>query len=176
MRLPAGATIVVSYLNSCTHERIVGGEVVIGLEHSEITGGSVERSTADCDAGRMTLDAHQSDLAAGFVERDTSQGRKLAPMPRPRLTLHGASPILALEGGGAVVIERLGASSDRQVIAIAAGAHGFFDFARAGKSLTPGAFYRLTFGKQSVVIRIAADAQSGATPAVGRLVSFDPAP
>ena len=176
VRLPAGATIVVSYLRSCTRERIVGGEIVIGAEQSEITGGSVERSTADCDAGKMTLDAHQGDVAAGFVNRDTSQGRKLEPMPRPRLTLHGASPIFALDGGGAVVIERLGASDERQVVEIAAGSHGFFDFARAGKSLTPGAFYRLTVGKQSVVIRIAANAEPGATPAVGRLVNFDPAP
>src|SRR5580704_14828453 len=50
--VPAGATLILGYLKSCTRETIEGGHVIIGADQSRVEGGSLMRETVECDGGR----------------------------------------------------------------------------------------------------------------------------
>ena len=89
LNLGSGGWIEIDYFSSCLHERIVGGGVTVGTERSDVTGGTVERHTAECDAGKIALTEPQAERAAGFVQRG---GTELHTMAKKQLILHGASP------------------------------------------------------------------------------------
>ena len=55
LKLGAGGTAVIVYLQSCIQETIKGGVVTIGLEQSEIRGGIITREGGDCDASKRNL-------------------------------------------------------------------------------------------------------------------------
>jgi hypothetical protein len=69
IRLGAHDSMVLSYLNSCTRERIQGGVVIIGRDQSEVQAGIVERNSVPCDVGRMQLTAQIASQSAGSVLR-----------------------------------------------------------------------------------------------------------
>ena len=69
VRLGSHDSIVLSYLSSCTRERIQGGIVTIGRDRSEVQSGIVERSSVPCDSGRLQLTAEIASQSAGAVFR-----------------------------------------------------------------------------------------------------------
>jgi hypothetical protein len=69
VRLGSHDSIVLSYLSSCTRERIQGGTVIIGRDQSEVQSGIVERNSVPCDTGRLQLTAEIASQSAGAVFR-----------------------------------------------------------------------------------------------------------
>jgi hypothetical protein len=51
IRLGSQETIVLSYLHSCIRETITGGIVTVGIDQSEVRGGSITRTKLDCSEG-----------------------------------------------------------------------------------------------------------------------------
>lgn len=168
IRLGARDSIVLSYLKSCTRERITGGTITVGAEYSEIQAGKVERAREQCDARKMMLTSQEATQVAGLVLR-----RQPSPVPQPQFTLYGASPIVELKGGGTVVIERLDKAGERYVQTITDDEQGaYFDFANAGKSLMAGGVYRAVAGTRQLIFRIDPHAKAGHTSIIGRLFRF----
>jgi hypothetical protein len=168
IRLGARDSIVLSYLKFCTRERITGGTITVGAEHSEVQAGIVERTKEQCDVRKMMLSSQEATQAAGLVLR-----RQPPPVPEPQFTLYGASPIVELKGGGTLVIDRLDKAGERHVQTIADDQQGaYFDFADAGKSLMAGGVYRAVAGTRQLIFRIDRHAKAGYTPIIGRLLRF----
>jgi hypothetical protein len=165
IRLGTRDSIVLSYLKSCTRERITGGTITVGAEYSEVQAGKVVRAREQCDARKMMLTSQEVAQGAGLV---------LRRLPQPQFTLYGASPIVELKGGGTVVIERLDKAGERYAQTIADDEQGaYFDFANAGKSLMPGGVYRAVAGTRQLIFRIDPHAKAGYTPVIGRLFRFE---
>jgi hypothetical protein len=143
IRLGSQDTLVLSYLKSCWRKTIVGGMVTVGAEQSDVQGGHVERQKVDCDGDRLILTAQQASQSAGMVVRGLVASK--SGEPEPEVTLFGTSPLVEVNGGGVIVIERLDQPGERDKIQVGKqqlvrGA--FFDFARANKALVPGGVYR----------------------------------
>jgi hypothetical protein len=177
--IPSGSTLVISYLRSCIREKIQGGEIVVGDQQSEGAGGSVERSKVNCDPGKLVVAPDQNQQPAGYLARLARLGSAatgIRPVPRIQLTLHGSSPLIAVEGGGAVSVERWGSSSPPETLALQkSGKLSIYDYASAGRSLEAGAVYIAAVNGRLLVFRIGFDAQPGATAIVGRTILFETA-
>jgi hypothetical protein len=176
--LGSGGWIEIDYFSSCVHERIVGGVVRVGIERSEVSDGTVERHPVQCDSGKITLTDSQAERAAGFVQRGGAELKNLIhAMEKNQLILHGASPLIVGDGKNDVVIARFGDSHDRETLPLT-GSSGrpFYDYASHGRSLDLGAVYIATSGDRQVVFRVDREAAPGATPKLGRLIAFPPAP
>jgi hypothetical protein len=76
IRLGSDDSIVLSYLTSCTRERIQGGTVTIGREQSEVQFGIVQRTSVPCDGGRTQLTAEIAVQAAGTILRSIQPDQK----------------------------------------------------------------------------------------------------
>jgi hypothetical protein len=176
--LGSGGWIEIDYFSSCLHERIVGGVVRVGTERSEVSEGTVERRPVQCDSGKITLSDSQAERAAGFVQRGGAELKnRIHAMEKNQLILHGASPLIVGDGKNDVVIARFGDSHDRETLPLASsGGRPFYDYASHGRSLDSGAVYIATSGDRQVVFRIDREAAPGATPMLGRLIAFSPAP
>lgn len=168
--------LVLDYLNSCTRETILGGTVTVGKAGSTVVGGRIEDGKVPCD------DRHRELL--GEEEAPTGKAPSLTPLPKPRgqpgetgigYTLYGRSPLIDLGGPGQLTIERLDQPGEPIKLEVAASdllRGRFYDFAKTGRSLTPGGIYRVTFGGRSIVLFVDALAQPGDTPLLGRLLRF----
>jgi hypothetical protein len=69
IRLRARQTLVLSYLNSCTRERITGGTVTVGTEQSEVLLGKVERTKIRCHQAKASPTSELVIQASGHVFR-----------------------------------------------------------------------------------------------------------
>jgi hypothetical protein len=178
IRLAPQASIVLSYMKSCVRETINGGTVTVGINQSEVQSGQVERTTVGCDASRMLLAPQEANQAAGLVFRELPAAKPQFTLSKPQFTLYGLSPIVEVNGGDALMVERLDKKGERFVLTISKtqlvrGA--FFDFADSDDSLTAGGVYRIVLGKQQLVFKVHPNAKPGRTPIVGRLMRFEPA-
>jgi hypothetical protein len=72
------------------------------------------------------------------------------------------------------VIERVDRAGEHFAIKIDEGLSGggFYDLARSGRLLTPGATYRASIGDHKIVFKVDASAKTGRGPIVGRLLRF----
>jgi hypothetical protein len=168
--LGSGDTIVLGYIKSCWRETITGGTVTVGAEQSMVEGGTVDRTRAACDGGRIDLAPAQAKKAGGMVYRDL-------PGTRPRFTLYGTSPLIEAKGGGMLVIERTDQRGERHEVNIDPSAllrGAFYDFAKDDRQLTPGGTYRARLGEQQIVFRVDPLAKPGRTAIIGRLIRFTP--
>jgi hypothetical protein len=178
IRLNPQDSIVLSYLYSCVHETITGGIITVGREQSDVQSGKVERMSTACDAGRMLLTAEIGRQSAAMVVRapEAKRDQPRSP-PSPQFTLYGLSPVVELSrGGGTVEIARIDQGGERYMLTIGTPQsqhNAFYDFAAAGRALSPGGVYRATVGEQSVTFKIDPSAKPGKAPIVGRLVRFD---
>jgi len=175
IRLGPSGKLVLGYLKSCWRETISGGTVTVGTEQSEVEDGKAERAKVACDAARMQLTAELASKSGAMVFREGP--RQAKARPRPQFTLHGLSPLVELRKG-TVVIERMDKPGERYELAhdkltLVRGA--FYDFAQDNKALAPGGLYRATAGSVQVLFQIDSKAQSGRTPAAGRLLRLQPA-
>jgi hypothetical protein len=176
--LGAGGWIEIDYFASCLHERIVGGAVTVGTERSDVSGGTIERHPVDCDAGKISLTEPQADRAAGFVQRGGTELKdQIHKMAKNQLILRGASPLIVGDGKNDVVVIPFGDSRNSETLPLASGGgRPFYDYASHGRALSPGALYVATSGDRRVMFRIDREAAPGATPKLGRLIVFPPAP
>jgi hypothetical protein len=170
-------SLVLSYLNSCVREIIHGGVVTIGHEQSETRSAHIERATIECDAAKMVAAPGRSVDAAGRIMRDEAGGNKWPPSieaaQAPEFTLYGSSPLIELEGEGALVVARLDATGEYFNIPIDRSrlTRGrFFDFADEARSLSAGGVYGARWSRRLTVFRIDPTAKPGKTPIIGRLL------
>ena len=100
---------------------------------------------------------------------------KAAPLPKPRLTLYGASPFVEAKGRGTLVLQRLDVAGEREQVDLGGTQlkGKFFDFASADRALAPGGLYAATFKSSKVVFQVDPQAKPGATPIVGRLLRME---
>ncbi len=166
--------LVLGYLQSCWRETITGGTVTVGASQSSVQGGQVERTRVECDAARGKLGTREGTQSAATVFRSF---RRDAPPPRPPATVYGQSPMLEVGAvRGTLHIERLDEAAPRIELGVAGEAllrERFFDLARSGVNLVPGASYAISLGERRVEFKVAPQAAPGAAPLAGRLLHFD---
>jgi hypothetical protein len=171
IKLRPGDVLVLSYLKSCEHETITGGTVTVGTERSEVDGGKIVRTKVACDGGKVELPSQQATETAATAFRlqsashETTLYARAAMIEVPRLN-PGESHEL--------VIERIDRPGERLAIRIdeSLANGGFYDMAKTGKRLTPGATYRASIGDRKVTFKVDASARSGQASVVSRLLRF----
>ena len=166
-------SIVLGYMKSCWRETITGGTVLVGAEQSMVHEGEIERVKVDCDkTGQHVADQDTRESAATvFRGMVNSRAANL-----PQVTIYGLSPILEVKGPGRLVIERLDKEGERHELMVGKQSllrDRFYDFATAGKTLTPGASYLARLGEQEIIFNVDPAARPGATPVIGRLVRLE---
>jgi hypothetical protein len=173
IKLGAGGSIVLSYMQSCRRETISGiGTVIVGTEESVVHLADVKAEKTACDSNQShAINRATSEVAATVM-------RSVVPintLPKPQLTLYGTSPFVQAKGRGTLVMERLDVTGERQQIDLdGKQLRGrFFDFASANRALAPGGVYAATFGASKIVFRVDPWAHPGATPIVGRLLRME---
>jgi hypothetical protein len=166
IRLQGTNTLVLSYLDSCWRESIVGGTVTVGREQSSVEGGQVGRESVPCNGGRMRLSAEQAQRSGGIPFR--------SPPPARDYESYGLSPIILMRSPGRLVITRVGQPGAVVDVAVQQRdlTRGAYDLARAGVALQAGGTYIAKVGTREVRFRINEQARPGALPAVSRLVQF----
>lgn len=173
IKLGPNDELVLGYLRSCWRETIKGGTVTVGTEQSEVAGGTVRRQKVECDGGRMRLTQAQSGQAGVMVFRAPPRPAAGAPA-QPQATLYGLSPVLDVQGGGTVTIERIDQPGEKLTIQVAAqqlqrGA--FHDLAKAGQALAAGGVYKASVAPgREIVFKIDPEAKPGQAPIVSRLL------
>jgi hypothetical protein len=170
IRLRPNDVLVLSYLNSCWSERIIGGTITVGRDQSEVQGGKVTRTKVPCNAAQLDLNSKQSTQSAGAVFRGTSQARSL--------TLYGLSPVVEAASGAALLIVRLDRTNEYHVATLPqrrGRERSVLDLASVNKVLAPGGTYRASIGSRQIEFTISPDAKPGRTSVIGRLLRFPPA-
>jgi hypothetical protein len=168
IKLGQGGTVVLGYIKSCWRETITGiGTVIVGNEDSMVHLGEAKTSKVACDAAHSQLiDQETGESAATVV-------RSLDEKGSTRFTLYGLSPVIETTGRGKLVVERLDTKGERYDVNLtpASLVRGkFYDFAKTGRALQPGGIYQVSQGPLKAVFLVDRNAQSGATPIIGRLV------
>ena len=171
IKLAPHDTLVLSYLQSCAHEKITGGTVIVGTERSDVQGGDVVRSKSPCNGGNIQLSEAEASKSAASAFRLQSA--------ETEATLYGRSPAVQFPkmlaaADRTLEIRRVDRPGERHAIKInnASAAAGFYDLAKINLSLTRGAVYLASLGGQSLPFRIDANAKSGAGPIASRLLRF----
>lgn len=173
IKIGAGGSIVISYMQSCRREKISGiGTVIVGTEESIVHLAEVKGEKTDCDSNQLHATTRETSEVAATVLRSVEMN---APLPKPRLTLYGASPLVEAKGRGMLTLQRLDVAGERLQIDLNGNQlkGRFFDFAGANRALSPGGLYAATFGSSKIVFRVDSQAKSGATPIVGRLLRME---
>jgi hypothetical protein len=173
IKIGAGGSIVLSYMKSCRREKISGiGTVIVGTEESIVHLADVKGEKTDCDPGQSRATTRETSAVAATVLRSVD---KNASLPKPRLTLYGASPLVEARGRGRLTVQRLDIAGERQQIDLNGNQlkGRFFDFATANRALAPGGLYAATFNSSKIVFQVDPQAKPGATPIIGRLLQMD---
>jgi hypothetical protein len=174
IKIGDGGSIVLSYMTSCRREKISGiGTVIVGTEESVVHLADVKSEKTDCDS-RQTHVTRETGEVAATVLRSMDKD-KAAPLPKPRLTLYGASPLVEARGRGTLVVQRLDVAGEREQVDLGGTQlkGRFFDFASQDRALAPGGLYAATFKSSKVVFQVDPQAKPGATPIVGRLLRME---
>ncbi|OKO89098.1 hypothetical protein AC629_07045 [Bradyrhizobium sp. NAS80.1] len=174
IKLGPKASITLSYLKSCLRETISDGVVLVGTEQSTVQLGEVQREKVPCDTNAVRLSEREANQSAATTFRTMRSDTKSAPSKIP--TIYGVSPLVQAKSGSTLVIERTDGKEPtisvplRNDIMIGG---KFYDFAKAGKSLTPGGSYLAILGAKRYAFQVDASATSSPTPIVGRLLRLE---
>lgn len=174
IKLGPKASITLSYLKSCQRETISEGVVLVGAEQSTVQLGEVQREKVPCDTNAVQLSEREANQSAATTFRTMRSDTKSAPSKIP--TIYGVSPLVQAKSGSTLVIERTDGKEPtisvplRNDIMIGG---KFYDFAKAGKSLTPGGSYLAILGAKRYAFQVDASATSSPTPIVGRLLRLE---
>ena len=161
--LDADAEVQIGYLHSCVQERVQGGVITIGRERSRVDGGVRTETVLDCRGATAELTQSEIEHSAAIVVR------VLVSMT-PQIRLASTSPFIAPRGeANSVSLSRLDRDESTTTLALR---NGTADLAELGVTLDRGGIYRIEAGTASVIVEIAADAQSGNEPILLRLLSF----
>jgi hypothetical protein len=174
IKLGPKASITLSYLKSCQRETISEGVVLVGAEQSTVQLGEIKREKVPCDTNAARLSEREANQSAATTFRTMRSDAKGAPAKLP--TLYGVSPLVQAKSGSTVVIER----TDGKEPTISVSLKGenmvgnkFYDFAKAGKSLTPGGSYLAIVGAKRYTFLVDASATASSTPIIGRLLRLE---
>ncbi|MCS3727587.1 hypothetical protein [Bradyrhizobium betae] len=174
IKLGPKASITLSYLKSCQRETISEGVVLVGAEQSTVQLGEVKREKVPCDTNAAKLSEREANQSAATTFRTMRSDAKGAPAKLP--TLYGVAPLVQAKSGSTLVIERTDGKEPtisiplRNDVMIGG---KFYDFAKAGKSLTPGGSYLAILGAKRYAFQVDASATSSPTPIVGRLLRLE---
>ncbi len=174
IKLGASGSIVLSYLASCVRETIRGGVVVIGTEESKVSLADINSEKVDCDGRRNQLSDREAVQSAATTFRSMASSAKSQPAEKP-MTIYGLSPVFETTQPGQLVIERIDRAGSRDEVTLDSKTlvkGRFYDMAKAGKSLQPGALYAASLGGRKVAFKVDAMARPGAAPIVGRLIKL----
>lgn len=174
IKLGPKASITLSYLQSCQRETISEGVVLVGAEQSTVQLGEVKREKVPCDTNAVKLSEREANQSAATTFRTMRSDAKGAPAKLP--TLYGVAPLVQAKSGSTLVIER----TDGKEPAISIPLRNdsmiggkFYDFAKAGKSLTRGGSYLAILGAKRYAFQVDASATSSSTPIVSRLLRLE---
>jgi hypothetical protein len=168
IELKAGDTLVLGYMQSCTHEEISGGKVTVGETQSKVEGGEVKRTVVPCDGSIDPDSAAGSNEAAVVAIRSlgsaSASGVRVVP---------SVQPVFVLPGGAApdpsLTIQRL----DRQESPIRVSLFGrTLDLKQTGMKLTPGGLYSAICGEHKIAFKIADNAGASHVVTLQRVVRF----
>ena len=174
IKLGPKGSLVLGYLKSCWRETITGGVVLVGPEQSTVQLGDVQRVKVPCDANAVQLSEREANQSAATTFRTVRSDKQGTPARLP--TIYGVAPLVEAKGGGTLVIERTDATEPQLSVPLKNDilVRGrFYDFAKAGKTLTPGASYVATLGSHRFTFQVDARASASPTPIVGRLLRLD---
>jgi hypothetical protein len=173
IKLGVSGVIVLNYLTSCLRETITGGVVLVGTEHSKVDPmAEVASAKVDCDARQPQLSDSEASQSAATTFRSMDAKKQGAAGPKPT-KIYGLSPVFETAQSGKLVIERTDIVGTRDEVTLDAKTMvkgKFYDMAKAGKSLTPGASYAASIGARKIAFTVDPNAQPGAAPIVGRLL------
>jgi hypothetical protein len=169
--LPAGAKLVLGYMNSCTRETVTGaGSVTIGDTGSKVAGGAkLQTEQLKCAAANQLAQGQAGKSAAMVFRGQPGSGRKRADVPQPSAVLMYTAPAFQVVKPGQLTIERLDIAETVQAFQVTG---KLFDYGKTGKKLDAGGYYRVELNGQSTVFHISLDAAEGAGPLLLRLVRF----
>ncbi|WP_439394157.1 hypothetical protein ACRQ5Q_33250 [Bradyrhizobium sp. PMVTL-01] len=174
IKLGPKASITLSYLKSCQRETISEGVVLVGAEQSTVQLGEVKREKVPCDTNAAKLSEREANQSAATTFRTMRSDATGAPAKLP--TLYGTAPLVQAKSGSTLVIERTDGKEPTITVPlkneVMVGGK-FYDFAKAGKSLTPGGSYLAILGAKRYAFQIDAGATSSPTPIVGRLLRLE---
>ncbi|MEY9182587.1 hypothetical protein ABIG06_004170 [Bradyrhizobium sp. USDA 326] len=174
IKLGPKATITLSYLKSCQRETISEGVVLVGTEQSTVQLGEVKREKVPCDSNAAKLSEREANQSAATTFRTVRSDAKSAPAKLP--TLYGVAPLVQARSGSTLVIERTDGKEPTITVPLrneTMVGGKFYDFAKAGKSLTPGGSYLAILGAKRYAFQVDATATSSPTPIVGRLLRLE---
>jgi hypothetical protein len=174
IKLGPKASITLSYLKSCQRETISEGVVLVGAEQSTVQLGEVKREKVPCDINAAKLSEREANQSAATTFRTMRTDAKGAPAKLP--TLYGVAPLVQAKSGSTLVIERTDGKEPTISIPLRNDnmiGGKFYDFAKAGKSLTPGGSYLAILGAKRYAFQVDAGATSSSTPIVGRLLRLE---
>jgi hypothetical protein len=155
IKLGADGSVVLSYLNSCVRENLKGGVVIVGLEASKVSLTEIETTKVNCDGKRLQLSEHEVSESAATVFRSMKSKPTTAPVEQS--TIYGLSPVIETRERGKLVIQRTDQPQPPDEITLTAKSMTkgrFFDFAKNGKTLEPGASYAATVGSRRIDFRV----------------------
>lgn len=174
IKLGPKASITLSYLKSCLRETISEGVVLVGAEQSTVQLGNVQRAKVPCDAKAAQLNEREANQSAATTFRTMRSDAQGTPSKLP--TIYGTAPLVQAKSGSTLVIERTDGKEPtisvplRNDVMIRG---KFYDFAKAGTSLTPGGTYLATLGTKRYAFQVDASATSSPTSIIGRLLRLE---
>lgn len=174
IKLGPKASITLSYLKSCQRETISEGVVLVGAEQSTVQLGEVKREKVPCDTNAAKLSEREANQSAATTFRTMRSDSKGTPARLP--TLYGTAPLVQARSGSTLVIERTDGKEPTISVPLKSEimvGGKFYDFAKAGKSLTPGGSYLAILGAKRYAFQVDASATSSPTPIVGRLLRLE---
>ncbi|WFU71009.1 hypothetical protein [Bradyrhizobium sp. CB2312] len=174
IKLGPKASITLSYLKSCQRETISEGVVLVGAEQSTVQLGEVKREKVPCDTNAAKLSEREANQSAATTFRTMRSDAKGAPSKLP--TLYGTAPLVQAKSGSTLVIERTDGKEPTISVPLKSEimvGGKFYDFAKAGKTLTPGGSYLAILGAKRYAFQVDASATSSPTPIVGRLLRLE---
>ncbi len=166
--LAAGETIKVSYLESCTIEKIRGGEakITIGASKSTVRGkGKLKRKFVECGGAQIAMTNRQSDRAAGVVVR----GGKDKGADQAAVTVYSLQPVFKFRNKVATLSLARTNGGDTQTINVGASK---LDLASQGVRLSAGGVYRARAGNSEIIFKVARTARATTRNLIGRLIEF----
>lgn len=174
IKLGPKASITLSYLKSCQRETISEGVVLVGAEQSTVQLGEIKREKVPCDTNAAKLSEREANQSAATTFRTMRSDAKGTPAKLP--TLYGTAPLVQARSGSTLVIERTDGKEPTISVPLKSEimvAGKFYDFAKAGKSLTPGGSYLAILGAKRYAFQVDASATSSPTPIVSRLLRLE---
>jgi hypothetical protein len=174
IKLGPKASVTLSYLKSCQRETISEGVVLVGDEQSTVQLGEVKREKVPCDTNAAKLSEREANQSAATTFRTMRSDAKGGPAKLP--TLYGVSPLVQAKAGGTLVIERTDGKEPTISVPLKGDAMvggKFYDFAKAGKTLTPGGSYLAILGAKRYAFQIDASATPSPSPVIGRLLRLE---